>query len=270
MRINIKLSKLNIISIAIVACIGLIIAAAGGTIAYFTDAKDITNVYTTTGVYITLTEAAVQRDANGQVIRDATGTPVIDPANRISGKDLADTSKVINDYGYVYPGMTIHKDPTIKNVGLDSIWVAAKIIIEDRPGDIGTIYGEQNGPICLTDLLTGGAIAPFDDGQTYGTWNGIEDVTYNENYAIIQSYDATTGIREFYIYFLNPLAKDGEIVIFDKMVIDPSIDNTSIQNFANLKITVQAFGVQKFGFSDCYTAMGAAFKTHFPSTAVSS
>lgn len=261
MRINIKLSKLNIISIAIVACIGLIIAAAGGTIAYFTDAKDITNVYTTTGVYISLTEAAVKRDdATGNIVRDESSP-------RISGKELASESPVTHDYGCVYPGMVIPKDPTIKNNSLDSVWVAAKVIIEDRPGDIGIIYGEKGGLICLTDLLTGGAIEPFDGGQTYGTWNGIDGVTYNENYAIVQSYDATTGVREFYIYFLEPLAKGGEIVIFDKMIIDPQIDNTNIQNLANLKITVQAFGVQRFGFSDCYTAMGAAFETHFPSTA---
>ena len=264
MRINIKLSKLNIISIAIVACIGLIIAAAGGTIAYFTDAKEMTNVYTAGGVFITLTEAAVKPDGQGNY--------VVDPNERVSGKDLANTDPTINNYGYVYPGMTIHKDPTIENVGFDSIWVAAKVIIDDGEGDLGQIYGDADNEYYIHDLFTGGAIEPVEGKIHFGTWNGIANVLYDTDntYAIAQKVNTTTGNHEFFIFILQPLAKNESVTVFDTMLIDPELDNTNLQHFANLKITVQAFGVQKFGFSDCYKAMVAAFGTHFPFAADSS
>lgn len=256
-----KLTKLNIVTLAIVACIAIIIAAAGGSIAYFTDAKESTNVFTAGNVYISLSEAVVINDANGNLVADPSGA-------RVEGTALDDTSAAPRDYGALYPGKTMHKDPTIKNTGDDPAYVAAKIIIEDGNGDVRKIFGNPGSGTDFINvrqtLLYGGLMG---EGAHFGTWEGHHNVLYNNKYAMLHTASAAEGKYEFYIFMLNPLAKGEEVVLFDSMNIDPTLGNTEMMELSQLKITVQAFAVQQFGFSSSYDAMGAAFPTHFPMAA---
>ena len=258
-----KLTKLNIVTLAIVACIAVIIAAAGGSIAYFTDAKEATNVFTAGNVYISLTEAAVVNDGTGNLVADPSGA-------RFEGSALDDTTATAHDYGALYPGKTMHKDPTITNTGDDPAYIAAKIIIEDGNGDIRKLYGYPDMNIDLisirNELLFGGLIG---ESAHYGTWNGHTDAVYNDQYAMLHTANAADGKYEFYIFLKAPLAKGESVVLFDTMTVDPSFGNTEMKELSDLKITVQAFAVQQFGFSSSYEAMGAAFSTHFPMAATS-
>lgn len=255
MKRKFKLTKLNIITVALVACVALIIAAAGGTIAYFTDAKETTNVFTAGNVYISLTEAAVKPDSVGNLIEDKD-------APRIVGNDIGDTNVVTHDYGKIFPGQTIHKDPTIKNTGDDAAWVAAKIIVTDGAGDIAKLMGDPaSGYININHLLIGGL---FSESEIHrGTWNGISGVMYNNHFAMIQSSDPASGTHEFYIYVLDELAANESVTVFDTMTINPEYDNEQMMELAQLNITVQAFAVQTFGFGNCYEAMNKAFTEHF-------
>ena len=253
-----KLTKLNIVTLAIVACIAVIIAAAGGSIAYFSDAKESTNVFTAGNVYISLTEAAVVADAAGNLVADHSKP-------RVEGTALGDTSEPLN-HGALYPGKTIHKDPTITNTGDDPAYIAAKIIIEDGNGDIRKLYGNPGTDLITVrgDLLDGGL---FDESAHFGAWNGHTDAVYNSKYAMLRTGNADTGKYEFYIFLNAPLAKGESVVLFDTMSIAPEFGNTEMKELSDLKITVQAFAVQQFGFSSSYEAMCAAFSTHFPMAA---
>lgn len=259
MKRKFKLTKLNIISIAILACVGIIIAAAGGSIAFFTDAKETTNVFTAGSVYISLSEAAVKSDGAGNLIEDTA-------AQRITGNDIADTANIVkNEYGKIFPGQTIHKDPTIKNTGKDPAWIAAKIIISDGDGDISELYGDPvTGYICITDLLCGGLL---DEQVHVGVWNQIRDVSYNDNYAMIQASDTANDRHEFYIYINSALDPDASVMLFDTLAVDPEFGNAEMRELAQLNITVQAFAVQKVGFESCYEAMHRAFPEHFSPSA---
>ena len=229
--------------------------ATSNTIAFFTDAKESTGVFTAGNVYISLTEAAVMLDAKGNLIENAD-------AARIEGADVSSSNPVENNYGRVYPGQTIHKDPTVKNTGDENAWVAVKVIIEDGAGDIYNLfkYNDDFDDIDIERLLVGGLL---NEQVTVGPWNGIEDVCYNENYAMIQASSHEQGRYEFIFLMQKPLNPGEEVEVFTTVKIDPTFGNVEMQEFRDLKVTVQAFAVQQYGFSSCLEAMNAAFSSYF-------
>lgn len=250
-----KLSKLKIISITL-AITAVVIAAASGSIAFFTDVKESTGIFTAGNVYVELTEAAVKSDASGNLIEDTA-------AERFSGAEITEQgAAVVRNYGVVFPGQTIYKDPTVKNTGDHSAWIAVKVIVEDGSCDIHKLYKYSDGydDIDIERFLRGGLL---DEHVHVGDWNGIPDVCFNDNYAMIQSSSHAAGKYEFYFLMLKPFASGDEVEVFDTFYIDPMFGNVEMQEFKELKITVQAFAVQEYGFVDCLSAMSTAFPEHF-------
>ena len=245
-------TKFKILSLVLAA--SFIAIAAGGSIAFFTDSKETTGVFTAGNVYIELSEAAVMKDAMGNMVADPS-------KDRIVGNEIGDGNPVTNDYGILFPGKTITKDPTIKNIGDSPAWVAAKVIIKDGAGDVHNLFGYDGyDELDIERLLAGGLLKEI---VHVGVWNGIDDVCYNDNYAMVQVADRANDTYEFYFIMLNPIEKDSSVLIFDTMTIHPLFGNEQMKEFRELSITVQAFAVQTFGFSDCYSAMNAAFGEHF-------
>lgn len=254
MKKLIKSSQFKIIAIALSLTV-IICALVSGSIAFFTDSKESTSVYTAGSVYIELSEAAV-KNSNGNLIEDTE-------ADRLLGGEINENgASVVNDYGVIFPGQKIHKDPTIKNIGNNSAWVAAKIIIEDGAGDIHKLFGysDQSNDIDIERLVTGGLL---DEVVNVGNWNSISSVCYNENYAMIQISDRYSGRYEFYFIMLNPLEKGASVELFDTFIVNSAFGNEEMLEFRELKITVQAFAVQTFGFDSCFEAMNNAFFEHF-------
>lgn len=234
--------------------------ATSSTLAFFTDSRESTGVFTAGNVYIELTEAAVVADARGNLIEDTT-------KDRIVGAEISSGNPTVHNYGYVFPGQQIHKDPTIKNVGNNSAWVAAKIIIEDGDGDVHKLYGYDDVSDDIDiELLLGGAL--LDQRVHVGTWNGNSDVCHNENYAMVQISNRVAGRYEFFFFIEKPLANGESVEIFDTFFVDSDFGNVHMQEFRELKVTVQAFGVQQFGFLSCYEAMTEAFPNNFSGCAV--
>ncbi|MBO5355235.1 MAG: hypothetical protein J6B09_04120 [Clostridia bacterium] len=250
---RIKLKKLHIVAIVLVLSVAMI-AAAGGTLAYFTDDREITNVFTAGNVYIDLTEAAVKDDGTGNLIEDPDQP-------RVHGVALDSVEKAEHNYGMLYPGKVIHKDPTIQNTGDDPAYIAAKIIITDGNGDINKLYGFENSEyIDIELLLTGGLLGEV---VHVGKWKNFENAYYNDNFAMVQVPDAANGVYEFYIFLLDQCEKDEKIVLFDTMTIFSDFGTEQMQELEGLEITVQAFAVQTFGFENVYFAMTRAFPDHF-------
>ncbi len=247
-----KLTKAKFITLILVLCITLA-ATAGGSIAYFTDFREETNVFTAGIVEIEMTEAAVKSDVFGNLIEDPE-------QDRIVGGELDNAT--VHDYGVIFPGQQIYKDPTIKNVGNTNAWIAAKIIITDGVGDIHNLYGynETDSQIDIEGLLVGGLL---DERVRVGDWNGIANVCYNERYAMAQVSSRADGCYEFYFFMLEKMSEGEEVTIFDTMYVDSIFDNADIQELVQLNIVIQAFAVQAFGFNSCYDAMREAFGEHF-------
>ena len=220
------------------------------TAAYFTDSKQITNTITSGEVKISLTEAAVKSDENGNLIEDTSKPRVV------GGVDV-----VVNDYGKVYPGQSIFKDPTIINIGSDDAWIAAKVTLTDGVGDLTQVMGyEGREEIDIELLLSGGLL---DETVHFGTWNNIPYVCYNDRYAMIQSPNAAEGKYEFYFLMLSPVEAGDSVMIFDHINFPNEWDGAEMQQLVNLKVHVQAFGVQTFQFESCFDAMTKAFPTYF-------
>ena len=250
---RLKLKKIHIVAIVLVLSVAMI-AAAGTTIAYFTDEREVTNVFTAGNVYISLTEAAVKNDGTGNLIED-TENP------RIQGVSIDSTEDVRHNYGTLYPGKTMHKDPTIKNTGDDPAWIAAKIIVTDGVGDINKLYGFENSEyIDILEMFSGGL---FNQAMHVGVWKSFENAYYNDYFAMVQIPDTANSVYEFYIFILDQCEKDEEVELFDTMTVSSEFDTSDMQELRELEITVQAFAVQAFGFEDVYFAMTGAFPEHF-------
>lgn len=249
------ISKYKLISLLLIA-VAAIALATSGTIAFFTDFRESTGVFTAGSVYIELTEAAVKIDADGNLIEDSS-------RDRVQGAEVGNGhTPVIQDYGVVFPGQTIHKDPTVKNVGSEDAWVAVKVIIEDGTGDINKLftYGNGTDDIDIERLLSGGLL---DESAHVGTWCGYSGVCYNDNYAMLQYSSHRDGRYEFFFLMLKPMASGETVEVFDTFFIDPYFGNEEMQEFRELKITVQAFAVQEYGFSSCLEAVCEAFPERF-------
>ena len=249
-------STLFKVTAIIVTVAALVVTAVNVTVAFFTDAKESTGVFTAGSVYIELTESAVKADERGNLIQDTTKP-------RVSGSDLSENgeSVSVNNYGVIFPGQRIFKDPTVTNIGEDKAWVAVKVIIEDGVGDIHKLFGYVGHDEIDVELLLSGGL--LDQNVTVGTWNGIPNVCYNDNYAMIQVANKGQGRYEFIFLMLAPMVKGESVEVFDTFTVNPYFGSDEMAELRELKITVQAFAVQEFGFLSCLEAMTTAFPDRF-------
>ena len=228
----------------------LVLMLVGVTFAYFSSTRQVTNTFTAGNVEIALSEAAVKRDAQGNLVEDSN-------ADRIYGTANAKT----NDYGRVYPGQTVYKDPTVTNTGDNPEWVAVKVTMTDGAGDINSIIGYPGYEEIDIELLLSGGL--LEEKVHFHTWNGIPDVGLSDNYAMIQKASVADGRYEFYFLMLKPLEPGKSVTIFDHINFDREWSNSDMQQLSDFTIHVQAFGVQTLDLDSCFDAMTEAFPTHF-------
>ncbi len=246
-----KTVKVNLYAICVLLLV-VSLAFVGVSYAYFTSARELSTTLTSGAVRITLSEAAVKADGSGDLVEDPASPRIVGKAGH----------EVVNDYGHVGPGMRIYKDPTITNTGTVPAWVAAKVTLTDGNGDLHRLMGYPGyDEIDIEQLLTG---ALLDETVHVREWNGIADVCVNDHYAMIQVSSHATGTYEFFFLILQPVDVGGSVTIFDEVVFDPMWSNAEMQELANLKIHVQAFGVQTYQLDSCLQAMVEAFPEHFP------
>lgn len=245
-----KIIKFNLYMSCILLIV-FILMFVGSTIAYFSDIKRVPATLTAGSVEIVLSEAAVKKDEIGNLVED-TDKP------RIFG---VEEETVINDYGKIYPSQTIFKDPTVTNTGDHEEWIAIRVTLEDGEGDLTQIMGYDGyQEIDIERLLSGGLL---DEHVDFGVWNGIEDVCYNDRYAMIQVADATKGEFSFYFLMLKPVEVGESVVVFDQIAFDKMWDKRHMKHLTDLKIHVQAYGVQTFQVDSCLQAMTSAFPDYF-------
>ena len=247
------LVKTFVLVIAISVAIGSFV---GVTIAFFTGSHESTGVYTLGNVYVSVTEAAVKDDGSGNLIEDTD-------APRIHGADTTEGGlPTLHNYGIVFPGQTIRKDPTIKNVGDTNAYGAAKVVIEDGTGDIHRLYkyNDYYDDIDIERLLSGGLL---DEFVYVGDWMGNEAVCYNDRYAMVQIANRAAGRYEFYFLMLGELAPEESVMLFDTFFLNGLFGNNEMMEFKDFRITVEAFATQTNGFDSCFEAMTTAFPKHF-------
>lgn len=243
--------------LAIVLCVAMLaIAIVGGTMAYFTDTQAQTNTFTAGNVSIKLTEARVEK--------------VTDPSADNYGDlvAVADGSRTSEDqdYGKLYPGQNIVKDPTIENTGSEDAYIAAKITVTDGDGDIYKLIGSGYMGLLRIDKMVSGGIVKENDTQK-ANYNGLSanglPVYGDDTYSVYQIGDMANGTYTFYIFFEKPQAAGEKVVLFENLFINAAWDNEQMAELTDLDIEVQAFATQEYGFKDCFTAMTTAFPNEF-------
>ena len=245
------MNKQKVQLIISIVCFSLsILMLAGTTFAYFSVTKQVTNTMTAGNVDIELTEAAVRREGSN-LVQDIF-------ASRIQGGD----ARTEHEYGALYPGMTVFKDPTIENTGGTDAWIAAKVTFIDGTGELYNVIGFDGFPgIDIRTILSGAAL---DEETHFGVWNDIENARYNDTYAMVQKADVEKGEYTFYFFFRKPLEKDKKVTLFNTLAVPPEWDNSQMQGFTQLQIKVQAYGVQVMDLDSCFEAMTTAFPKEFP------
>ena len=124
--------KKKIFIVALVVCI-MAISIASASIAYFTDIESATNTFTSGNVDIKLYE----------INDDGDETLITDMANSLV-------------YENKYPGQTVEKNPTIKNVANDAAYVAGIITLgSGDSADITTLLTDDDA---VKAFLAGGAL----------------------------------------------------------------------------------------------------------------
>lgn len=242
-------TRLFLSSILLVTMVLLFVAT---TVAYFSDRKQFTGIITSGNVEIMLSEAAVKRDDVGNLVEDKSVPRITSYENGV------------HNYGRIYPSQTIFKDPTIHNKGTEEAWVAFKIKINDGAGNLLNVLSYPNSTsdhIDIHVLFTGGFMSA--PSVKRGTWKGFDLAFYNEDFAMVQIADPLNDTFEFYFFVLKPLAVGKTVTVFDTMTIPEYWNNVDMQELANLRIDVEAYGVQTFNMSDCFTAMTTALPEHF-------
>lgn len=236
--------------LAIVLCIAMLaIAIVGGTMAYFTDYHAVENTFTAGNVAIELTEAVVVKDT---VKTSPTyGDLLADGNNRTSADQK---------YGKLYPAQEICKDPTIKNVGSEDAYVAARVTVTSS-GNLHNILGAQGYDVlALNEIISGGI---EDETFIQEEWNGLFGNNCN-SYFVYQRPYRTTNTYVLYFFIKEPLAAEASVTLFNKITIPETWDNAQMKELKDLSIKVEAFAAQEYGFEDCFTAITTAFSSAFP------
>lgn len=241
--------------IAMVLVLALTVAmSVAGTIAYLTDTDAATNVFTTGKVQIDLTEAVVEKDEDDNLVAKADG----------SRNDVLTNELAKYDYGKIYPGQTIFKDPTIELLeGSEDAYIAAVITVTDGEGDIEKLIGTgYEGLLGINKMVSGGFVKENDTMKTdhplYGKLPVYGDTTYSVYQEVVNE-----DTYKFYIFVEGVKSAGFKATLFDTITIDADWGNEEMAELAELTITVDAYAVQAHGFENCYEAMTTAFAAEF-------
>ena len=219
-------TKKRVFAIALAVCI-FVLSIAGSSLAYFTDVKEYTNVFTAGNVKITLTEAVASKD-------DTTGNIVIADSN---------TRTEFNQnsvYNPLFPKQIIEKDPRITNTGSETAYVGAIIsitntVVNGHTGNIKNVLGDDKTAVdeFITGLPTTGAT-----------------VTIVE----------TTAGFDIYVVYTAGLAKNEYVDVFAGIEIPKTWNNTEMEAVNGLQIKVNAYATQTAGMgTDALAALKEAF-----------
>lgn len=246
---NAKRTKKLFIAEIVILLLAILLFAQT-TYSYFSSASKSSATVTVGNVSILFSEAAVTRDSTGNLVEDKT-------QSRVFGSPTG----TLHDYGIIYPGQQIYKDPTVQNTGTNEAFIAAKVTLTDGHGDIHRVIGYPNYDEIDVSMLFGGGL--LDETAHFGTWNGIEDVTYTDHFAIVQVPHRSEGRYDIYFFILQPLEQGEMITLFDRMFFAPEFTDEEMREFRELRIDTHAFAVQTTGFASCYEAMLNALPDHF-------
>lgn len=225
--------KKKILSLCMVGALAA--TAVGGTLAYFTDTDENTNVFTVGNVDITLDEALVEKE--GDTYKTVDGDRVIE-----------------NEYKLIYPGAVLPKDPTVHNEGNNDAYVRVQVTIANGMTLLPTFVEDDT----LTDELYTNALMEMVGSLGKG-WEITDSIDAAEamNNVMNSVTDATFEIT----YTPRLVAETDTTPVFEKITIPTSWTQddariTAIQE-VGFKMNIVAEAIQAETFADATAAFAA-------------
>ena len=211
------MTKKKIVSLCLVAVL-VVMAIAGATVAYFNDTKTETNTFTVGNIQIKLDET----DITDSTKRTETG----------------------NDYGDMYPGRTVTKDPTVHNVGANSAYIRAKVTINNALNMLPLLFQD----VTIADGTT-------IDQQYFQYFTALVG-QLGEGWSYVDfDPDFNTGDLTFVFKYDDVLAKDASTTpLFSSLTIPASYDGKDAyggyiaKSVTNMVVVAEAMQVE--GFND--------------------
>lgn len=231
----------KLILIASIALSVVCLIAVGVTIAWFTDLKETTNVFTAGDVTIGVSELNTQ------------------------GEEINVGNHFIQmDYGHTYPGRKIVKNTTVTNTGSELAYFAAEIVIIDGDMDLSSVLsipGTDVGITPINEFFVGGLF-----GESYTRIANPSAPHFieweNENYLIQYDTRMTEGFW-INIFAKNTLPSGNSLKLWDGFTFPLTWGNDEMLQCSDLRISMRYFAVQAAGFNNCEEAIITAFDKDF-------
>ena len=231
----------KLILIASIALSVVCLIAVGVTIAWFTDLKETTNVFTAGDVTISVSELNPQ------------------------GEEVKVGNHFIQmDYGHTYPGRKIVKNTTVTNMGSELAYFAAEIVIIDGEMDLSSVLsipGTDVGITPINEFFVGGLF-----GENYTRVENPSAPHFieweNENYLIQYDTRMTEGFW-INIFAKNTLPSGNSLKLWDGFTFPLTWGNDEMLQCSELRISMRYFAVQAAGFNNCEEAIITAFDKDF-------
>ncbi|MGN0784260.1 MAG: SipW-dependent-type signal peptide-containing protein [Candidatus Aphodomorpha sp.] len=216
-------------ALTILLAISLVaLLAAGGAIAYLTSTDSVKNTFTVGNVKIVLDEAKVTKG------NDGTWT--------------AGTDRVkANDYGTVYPGAELPKDPTVHNTGANAAYIRAEVNVSNALNIFADLYPDAPtiGQDGYKDMLLR-IVDPLGSG-----WS-IVDVTFGDT----MDYSSGRFDAKFILKYDAALASgESTTPMFTKVIVPTAMQSGREYLFKEITVTAQA--IQADGFASWEAAFAA-------------
>jgi len=205
-----KRKKLAVV--AILLCVAAAISA--GTLAWFTDTDKVEN----TLKFVTDFEMDLyETDDQGEIVQDGQG------------------NTIGTTYENLYPGATVHKDPTVVNKSSSEPQYIRVTVTVDK-ADVWTQIIPQG-----TDLT--------------GIFSGYDSAVWVRNDD--PAYDNTAKTVTYTYYLREALAAGQKATLFTGITIPSQLDNDQVSKLDGCKITVTADAIQVNGLENVTTAAQA-------------
>lgn len=198
--------------------IGIVALTAGGTIAYFSTSKSVTNTFMITSY----------DPENPDPTPDDLFSIKVYEHNE-SGEEVN-----ANEYNNIAPGTTVSKDPTVKNTGEYSAWIRVKVSFSNAASWVNAMEKHN-----ITDLVT--LFGGYIDNNWYRP---------NNEYALNVEEDTLT----YTFYYNKALEKSDAVTLFETFTIPGEFDAFDMVSlgFFELKVTADAIQHANTGDSAYY------------------
>ena len=215
------MTKKKILVLALTVAMAAILVV-GGSLAYLTDKKTVTNAFTMGDVKITLDETNVKNPTGDRV-----------------------TS---NEYE-VYPGAVVTKDPIVHNVGKNGAYIRATVNVSNWMNLAAAYYPEFEPRYPEAEYK---AALNLLVGELGAGWS-VVGVTAGDTFTIGQ-FDA-----KFILKYEGVLASGADTTaMFQTVTIPAGIDNANTDSFKEVKVVAQAMQANGFEtWEDAFAAFDA-------------